>query len=145
MEYYKKDLKGKKFSKKDDCDYKPDDHGHGYSKKWDDDDCCKNDHKDHKEKCDCCCVPGIREQLERLIGRNVVIVTDAGVPITGVLSSVDCDCDVATVAFAPVVAIAGITSIPTTVSLCEINYVMDVSLVPAAALVALLTALGLII
>ncbi len=53
------------------------------------DDCCKDC---KKEKCDCCCVPGIKEQFRR--GQTVVIFVDNtffGVAIAGKVMCVDCD------------------------------------------------------
>lgn len=88
-----------------------------------DDDFRKQDY-DCKEKCDCCCTPGIREALERLLGRNIAISTTSG-PATifsGVGTLVSVDCDVARL----ILTLADF-SIITSVSVCEITMVSEIT------------------
>jgi len=80
---------------------------------------CKDKHK-HGHKCDGKCVDGIKDELTRLHGRLVKIVTNGGYFI-GVVGKVDCD----TVGIGPAP-----WYYPITVSLCEINAIIELPYYP---------------
>ncbi|MFE3982751.1 MULTISPECIES: hypothetical protein [unclassified Priestia] len=68
-----------------------------------------------KFKCDCCCTTGIREELERLAGRRVRVLT-GDTQFTGDVGAVDCD----TLALIPPA-----NFLPAKISLCAITAVVE--------------------
>ncbi|WP_025753411.1 hypothetical protein [Priestia megaterium] len=68
-----------------------------------------------KFKCDCCCTTGIREELERLAGRRVRVLT-GDTQFTGDVGAVDCD----TLALIPPA-----NFLPVKISLCAITAVVE--------------------
>ncbi|KFN01802.1 hypothetical protein D0U04_23470 [Bacillus clarus] len=78
---------------------------------WDKFEECK---REHNERCDCCCVQGIRDELKKLVNHTVRIDTE-GHSYAGIVTSVSCD----------VVKLAAIPgSHPAIVSLCKIEAIV---------------------
>ncbi|WP_176345139.1 hypothetical protein [Priestia aryabhattai] len=129
-EYYKKVVGGRHYkgeeSKKfyNDCTC---DHHYYYEK----------DEKDEKKECDCCCVPGLVEKLQKLNGRFVKIYTTGGNYFWGQLGFCGDECD--TVELAPY--IPGLFSV--TISICEITTIIDLSGLSTTELTTLLNTIQL--
>lgn len=124
-EYYKKVVGGKYYKNEESKKFHNDcDHHYYYEK----------DDKDHEKECDCCCVPGLVEKLEKLNGRFVKITTTGGYFLGQVVFCGD-ECD--TVELVP--TIPGL--FPVTISICEITSIIDFSGLSTTELTAYLAAL----
>ncbi|GAB1768910.1 hypothetical protein [Priestia megaterium] len=124
-EYYKKVVGGKYYKNEESKKFHNDcscDHHYYYEK----------DDKDQEKECDCCCVPGLVEKLEKLNGRFVKIYTTGGNYFWGQLGFCGDDCD--TVELAPY--IPGLFSV--TISICEITTIIDLSGLSTTELTTLL-------